>query len=76
MVKMKQAKFFGMIIIMLLAVIAIACTNQSACSKDARVCPDGSVVGRVPSDCEFEKCPSLNESKNDINNFEGCEKAG
>lgn len=28
-----------------------------ACTMDARLCPDGSYVGRVPPDCEFESCP-------------------
>lgn len=26
------------------------------CTKDAKVCPDGSTVGRVLPDCEFAKC--------------------
>lgn len=29
-----------------------------ACTLDARECPDGTVVGRVPPDCEFEACPT------------------
>ena len=28
-----------------------------ACTADAKLCPDGSYVGRVPPDCEFEACP-------------------
>ncbi len=28
------------------------------CPEDARVCPDGTTVGRVPPDCEFKPCPS------------------
>ncbi len=28
-----------------------------ACPMDAKVCPDGSSVGRVPPDCEFALCP-------------------
>lgn len=27
------------------------------CPEDTKICPDGSVVGRVPPDCEFEPCP-------------------
>lgn len=27
------------------------------CTMDAKVCPDGSAVGRVPPDCEFSPCP-------------------
>lgn len=28
-----------------------------ACTMDAKICPDGSSVGRVPPSCEFEACP-------------------
>jgi len=27
------------------------------CTMDAKVCPDGSAVGRVWPDCEFSPCP-------------------
>ena len=28
-----------------------------ACTMEAKICPDGSAVGRSGPDCEFEKCP-------------------
>ena len=28
-----------------------------ACTMDAKLCPDGSYVGRIPPDCQFEACP-------------------
>jgi len=28
-----------------------------ACTQDAKLCPDGSYVGRVGPDCEFALCP-------------------
>tara|TARA_B100000508_G_scaffold23261_1_gene16271 strand:- start:4763 stop:5404 length:642 start_codon:yes stop_codon:yes gene_type:complete len=28
-----------------------------ACTADAKMCPDGSFVGRVGPDCQFEACP-------------------
>lgn len=28
-----------------------------ACTKDAKICPDGSAVGRTGPNCEFEACP-------------------
>lgn len=34
--------------------------NAVACSTDVKLCPDGSVVGRVGSDCEFAVCPEVN----------------
>lgn len=29
-----------------------------ACTEDAKICPDGSAVGRVGPDCEFAACPA------------------
>ncbi|MCK5095835.1 MAG: hypothetical protein KAR24_00615 [Candidatus Pacebacteria bacterium] len=29
-----------------------------ACTLDAKICPDGSSVGRIPPDCEFATCPA------------------
>lgn len=34
--------------------------NEVACIMDAKVCPDGSSVGRVPPKCEFADCPATN----------------
>lgn len=31
--------------------------NEVACTMDARECPDGSFVGRIPPNCEFATCP-------------------
>lgn len=31
--------------------------NQVFCTMDAKVCPDGTSVGRVPPSCEFAPCP-------------------
>lgn len=28
-----------------------------ACTLDAKICPDGSAVGRTPPNCEFAACP-------------------
>ncbi len=36
-----------------------------ACPMDAKVCPDGSSVGRVPPDCEFAECPVVAEKSTD-----------
>lgn len=32
-----------------------------ACTMDAKECPDGSYVGRIPPDCEFAACPDEEE---------------
>lgn len=31
--------------------------NQVACTMDAKICPDGSAVGRTGPNCEFAPCP-------------------
>lgn len=31
--------------------------ETEGCPEDAKLCPDGTVVGRAPPDCEFEPCP-------------------
>ncbi len=32
--------------------------NKVACTMEAKLCPDGTAVGRVPPKCEFEPCPN------------------
>ncbi len=34
--------------------------KKTVCTKEAKICPDGSTVGRDPcDDCEFEPCPEI-----------------
>jgi hypothetical protein len=33
--------------------------EEIACTMDAKICPDGSAVGRVAPKCEFAACPAL-----------------
>jgi hypothetical protein len=42
------------------AYIIITQTTQIACTMEAKLCPDGSSVGRVGPNCEFAACPSAN----------------
>ena len=43
--------------------VAISPTsNQTACTQDAKLCPDGTSVGRVDPNCEFAPCPTPKES--------------
>jgi len=32
-----------------------------ACSEEAKICPDGTAVGRTGADCEFVDCPKVTE---------------
>lgn len=35
--------------------------SPMACTMEAKICPDGSAVGRTGPQCEFAKCPELPE---------------
>lgn len=60
--KRKKAKFNKKCIIIAVAIMAVAIfATQSpqpkACTMEAKLCPDGSAVGRVPPNCDFAPCP-------------------
>ena len=38
------------------------CTSTVACTADAKICPDGSAVGRSGPNCEFAACPQANST--------------
>ena len=46
------------------------------CTADAKLCPDGSYVGRVAPNCEFAKCPTPQEEENTEPTFKGRILAG
>ncbi|MEI7498595.1 MAG: hypothetical protein WCK11_04945 [Candidatus Falkowbacteria bacterium] len=54
------------VIILFIAAIGIYKFNFTnddiyfACTEEAKVCPDGSVVGRTGPKCEFASCPPVN----------------
>jgi hypothetical protein len=37
-----------------------------ACTQEARLCPDGSYVGRTGPNCEFAACPGASSTANDL----------
>jgi hypothetical protein len=37
---------------------SIQCTSEKACTAEAKLCPDGSAVGRTGPNCEFAPCPA------------------
>lgn len=53
-----------MILAMVSLVILSACTQLQACTQEARLCPDGSAVGRTGPNCEFPACPENNITNN------------
>lgn len=51
-------------IVILVSVVLIskysAPIEQIACTMEAKLCPDGSAVGRIGPNCEFAECPTAN----------------
>ena len=37
--------------------VVVTSTQPAFCTMDAKMCPDGSYVGRVPPACQFAACP-------------------
>ncbi len=58
---MKSKLFLGIIMLVVLGGAAVFFTNKSeeqiACTMEAKLCPDGSYIGRVGPKCEFAECP-------------------
>lgn len=54
--------------------------NSVACTTEAKLCPDGSAVGRTGPNCEFEACPEVNsllsEAEAQIIAEDSCIKGG
>jgi len=60
----RKTYLFVVIVILLVAAVAVGffyCKQKlikpTACSLESKICPDGSAVQRVGSNCEFSKCP-------------------
>ena len=53
-------KYLAILILIFLA----GCTEpiQKGCTLEAKVCPDGSTVGRIGANCEFAPCPEVSEN--------------
>ncbi len=53
-----------LILILFLIIFLSGCVQEPvACTQDAKLCPDGTYVGRVPPDCEFAPCPKCSEGE-------------
>jgi predicted lipoprotein with Yx(FWY)xxD motif len=59
------------VILSVILILALGCTQQTppanvtnntsvkACTEEAKICPDGSAVGRTGPNCTFAPCPSI-----------------
>ena len=54
-------KYLILTIVLLSLFLVSSCQNNiiAGCTAEAKICPDGSAVGRSGINCEFEKCPDL-----------------
>lgn len=55
-----------LILLLCAAILIFGCTQQThpannttACTQEAKICPDGSAVGRTGPNCEFAPCPAI-----------------
>ena len=49
--------------------VLVGCVQSppnTGCTQDAKICPDGSAVGRVPPSCEFAPCPSVTPTQEPV----------
>lgn len=44
---------------------------QIACTMEAKLCPDGSYVGRTGPNCEFTECPAINPPDVELSGIRG-----
>jgi hypothetical protein len=55
-------KIFGILLFIVGGIFLLKLSMPPAvtgvCTMDAKICADGSAVGRVPPDCDFAPCPS------------------
>jgi hypothetical protein len=42
-----------------MAIIPLLSQKEKACTMEAKLCPDGSSVGRIGPDCEFAECSKI-----------------
>jgi len=65
-----KTKILFTLSVILCAIVMTSCTTttEQACTLEAKICPDGSTVGRNPENknCEFDPCPGdLTEAEKD-----------
>ena len=57
-----KKSIFILLIISLLFLVSCVQNNQGACTQEAKLCPDGTSVGRTGPNCEFDTCSNITTS--------------
>ncbi len=53
------------VLVIILAFLYVVFQPKSqACTAEAKICPDGTAVGRTKPNCEFAPCPDVEINKN------------
>lgn len=60
---MKNIKPILTLFLFLVVLISGCSTKPVACTEEAKICPDGSAVGRTEPNCEFAECPKMIEKE-------------
>jgi putative hemolysin len=59
-------------ILLISVIFSFGCTSNNnqvtACTMDAKICPDGTAVGRIAPNCEFAPCPDANNKNTQLAN--------
>ncbi len=56
----KEIFILVIVIVFLMGAYFFQQVNQTACTMEAKICPDGGAVGRNASNnCEFDSCPEI-----------------
>ena len=65
-IKIMKIKIIAIVIVLVLVAIGVVGyklyqkpNGQVACTEEAKICPDGSAVGRTGPKCEFAACPKF-----------------
>lgn len=60
---------------MMKIVESLLSSSSVACTMEAKICPDGSSVGRVGPNCEFSPCPTTTQTQNETSSSGQTNKA-
>ena len=65
---------FTLSLLFLFSIPAHALEPSIVCTQDAKLCPDGSGVGRTGPNCEFAPCPGETAPPGEEGAMQGCTK--
>ena len=70
--KLMKKSILVLATILALFLVSCAQTKPVACTQDAKICPDGTAVGRTGPNCEFAPCQNANSNQNESSKQNYC----